>query len=112
MADTNRKIDIKNRLLTSKKILGNSNVGFKEVCSDLLNAHGRDKVSVIMNGTHLSYTTIERMMTLAETEGGRPYNPSNDTIERILRFYGAELSADQVVIKSRYLNKPKQDGKE
>lgn len=108
---TARQIDIKNRLLTSTQALGNSNRGLKEVCSDLLNNHGRSRkdIRAVMEGTFLCPQTIQRMMDLSETEEGRAYKPNADTCERILRFFGAQVMFDQVNIQSRYMNKPKDD---
>ena len=101
------QLDIKNALLTNTKALGNSNRGLKEVVSDLLNQHGRNHVAEIEKGTFLSRATIYRLMDLTEAESGEPYRPQADTLERVLRYYGAEISFDQVSIDGRYLPKEK-----
>ena len=108
---TARQIDIKNRLLTSQRALGNSKRGLKEVCSDLLNDFGRDKkaMKTLQDGTFLCRQTIERMMDLTATEEGHDYKPNADTCERILRFFSAEIILDQVKIQPRFMNKPKAD---
>lgn len=108
---TAQQIDIKNRLLTTTSALGNSNRGLKEVCSDLLNEGGKGKgrIEQICDGTFLSRTTIERMMSLKESETGGTYRPQAETCERILRYFGASMRFDQVIIHSRYCNKPKED---
>ena len=108
---TAQKLDIKNRLLTGNSALGNSNRGLKEVCSDLLNDFGRGKKEMkqLSEGTFLCRQTIERMMDLTETEEGHQYRPNADTCERILRFFGAQMTFDQVRIQNRYANKPKEE---
>lgn len=105
------KIDIKNSLLTRARALGNTSKGLKEVCSDLINQHGIDKkgMNQLCEGTFLSRNTIERMAKLTETEHGLPYRPNADTIERVLRYFGAQITFDQVVISNKYQNKPKEE---
>lgn len=104
-----RKLDIKNAILTRAKALGNTEYGFKEVCSDLINQYGNDPHAIrkIANGTFLSESTVKRMATLTEAESGLPYRPNSDTVERVLRYFNAEVSFDQVVIKNKYQNKEK-----
>ncbi len=103
------KIDIRNRLLNGATALGNSNVGFEQVCSDLINdALKRGvKLRAIMEGTHLSGHTIERMAKLEETPTGRPYDPGVDTVKRVLKFFGAEAHFTETVISGKYQNQPK-----
>lgn len=109
MAAKAKALDIKNSLLTRARALGNTERGLKEVCSDLLNQHGITgaDLSRLRTGTFLSDSTLKRMATLTDSETGRPYRPNADTCERVLRYFGAELRFDQVVISSRYANKPK-----
>lgn len=103
------KLDIKNLMLTKQKALGNTTRGLKEVCSDLVNQHGiRGKdLQRLCDGTFLSSTTIDRMAKLTESETGDPYRPATDTVERILRYFGASVSFDQVHIEGKFQNKPK-----
>jgi len=106
------KVDFKNRLLEKTKLLGNNKRGgFKELCSDLINQHGIDKkgMQALMDGTFLSYNTIQRMAKLTETENGEPYRPNADTVERILRYFNAEVSFTEVKIKPVFRNTPKRD---
>ena len=105
------KLDIKNHLLTKSKALGNSKRGLKEVCSDLLNDYGRGPgiMKELAAGTFLAPATLDRMMKLAEAKSGADYRPNADTCERILRFFGTEISFDQVRITGRYNNKPKDE---
>lgn len=104
-----RQLDIKNHILSRARALGNNDKGLREVCSDLVNSFGTDRKSRerIAEGTFLSISTIDRMATLKECDTGEPYRPNADTIERILRFFGAEIRFEQVSIQSRYANKPK-----
>lgn len=95
-----------------EKALGNSNRGLKEVASDLLNQMGRDDMKNIVAGTFLSPSTIDRVMNLTEAESGEPYRPQSETLERIFRYCGAEISFNEVVIKKKFLNQPKYDGDE
>ena len=100
---------IKNFLLSNAKCLGNSKRGLKEVCSDLINqalTSGKN-VQTLCDMTFLSSVTIERMRTLKEAESGEIYRPQVETCERILRAFGAELTINEVKIKSEYVNKPK-----
>ena len=111
MAATAKQIelDIRNRILDGTKMLGNSKRGMKEVCSDLVNQHLQSggKMQALQDGTFLSWATLDRMAALREAESGADYKPNADTCERILRFFGAEVTFTQVAIKSAYLNKPK-----
>lgn len=104
-----RELQIKNMLINGVKALGNTKYGLKEVCSDLINQAGTDSGTLerISRGTFLQPGTLKRMATLKETEGGRAYNPSSDTVERIMRYFGTELTANQVLIRSPYRNQPK-----
>lgn len=103
------KIDIKNRLLSGQCALGNSGRGLKEVCSDLVNQYREQggKTKDLVDGTFLTSSTLDRMGKLSEAESGVEYRPNADTCERILKFFGAEMTFDQVRIKAKHLNKPK-----
>jgi len=105
------KLDIKNTLLTKSRALGNSSRGLKEVVSDLLNQHGSDSKSLkkVAAGTFLSVPTLQRLCSLTEAESGEPYRPQADTLERVLKYFGAEIYFDQVEISSRYQPKPKSE---
>jgi hypothetical protein len=109
MASAEINLDIKNSLLIKQKALGNSGRGLKEVCSDLINKHGISKKDgqALRDGTFLSATTIDRLSKLTDTELGEPYRPQAETLERVFRYFGAELYFDQVIIKPKFLNKPK-----
>lgn len=104
-------LDIKNQILTKASALGNTKRGFKEVCSDLVNQHGvrgRD-LQALCNGTYLSPHTVQRIAELSDSESGQPYRPNSDTVERILRYFGAEVTFNQIAIQPRYQNHPKED---
>lgn len=89
--------------------LGNSDRGLKEVASDLLNDQGRDQIKNICQGTFLSRTTVERVMELKETGNGDPYRPQSETLERIFRYCNAEIILQEVKIKPKFRNIPKED---
>lgn len=100
---------LKKKLLSGKKALGNSRYGFREVCSDLLNQAGKNRIKEIEKGTFLSRHTLDRMMSLSECESGQPYRPNADTCERIMRYFNFEANFTQLEtsIKSQFRNKPK-----
>jgi len=100
--------EYKSDILSRKKVLGNSHYGFKEICSDLVNQYSGD-MKTLEQGTFLCRSTLERIKSLADSETGLPYKPSGDTIERILRYFGAECTLEHVKISARYRNKPKHD---
>ena len=109
MAQRQGKLDIKNRMLTQSKCLGNTKRGLKEVCSDLLNQYGNDTKSLqkVSQVTFLSVSTLQRICTLEETEHGDEYRPQADTLERVLRWAGASITFDQVAISNKYMPQPK-----
>jgi hypothetical protein len=111
MASAAQTLHIKNHILSRARALGNTKRGFKEVCSDLVNQHGVKGADLrrICDGTFLCPTTIQRIATLEDCETGIPYRPNADTVERILRYFGAEVTFDQVSISNRYQNKPKME---
>lgn len=105
-----RQLDIKNHILSRTTCLGNSKIGFKEVCSQLIDNEinkGR-KLSHLADQTYLSLTTLERMWKLRESESGLPYRPTSDTCVRILKAFGAQITFEQVKIKGQFANKPKE----
>lgn len=104
-----QKLDVKNHILSRARALGNTETGLREVCSDLVNSFGTDRKSRqrIAEGTFLSEDTISRIASLRECDTGEPYRPNTDTVERILRFFGAEIHFQQIHISNRYANKPK-----
>jgi len=100
------QLQVKNVILSRAKALGNTDKGLKEVCSDLLNAYGSDLRAVI-KGTFLSRATLEHLQNLNDTPTGNPYRPQAETLERVLKFYGAQINFSEVKISPRYRNKPK-----
>lgn len=105
------KLHIKNILITKARLIGNSDRGFKELCSDLINQQGTDQATFekIAENCFVSVSTVRRMATLKETETGEEYNPSEDTLKRFFRYYGVEFHGDQVVISKPWQNKPKKE---
>lgn len=101
------KLEIKNSLLTRTRALGNSDRGLKEVVSDILNAYGRNNLKEVEKGTFLSRPTLQRLMDLTETEHGDPYRPQADTLERVLKYFNAEIYFAEVKISPKWRPKPK-----
>lgn len=105
MAQQAVKIAFHNKILERSHALGNSKRGLKEVASDLCNQVARnDKKGLreMADGTFLCKQTLQRVMDCEEG-----YRPQADTLERIFRYFNAEISFNEVVIKGRYQNKPK-----
>ena len=94
---------IKAGLLEKTQALGNSKRGLKEVCSDLCNQFDRKHARVIAEGCFLSKGTVVRVMDCEEN-----YRPQADTLERILRYFNAEIRFSEVVIKPRFRNHEKE----
>lgn len=112
MAAAANIVDIKSNLLSRSQCLGNTDIGLKEVCSQLVDNELKrgKKIQQLADQTYLSTTTIDRMWKLRETESGAPYKPNVDTCERILRAFGAAMYFEQVKIKTKFQNKPKSNG--
>jgi hypothetical protein len=101
------ELDIQNHMFDNMKALGNSKKGLKECCSDILNkSNYTNKQWADM--TFLAPTTIERMRKLTEAESGAEYRPQADTLERIIKASGGEITFRQVNIQSRYMPKEKE----
>lgn len=98
------KDDILSRV--DAKAGGNSKRGLKEVASDLLNSLDM-KDSHLADLTLLSPSTIARVRELTPAESGEEYRPMSDTLERIFRGCGAEISLTPVTIKDKFRNKEK-----
>ena len=88
--------------------LGNSYRTWDHVAADLVNAYvaqyGRKGLQRIADGSGLSVATVERVGREAGTEW---YGPKSDTIIRLMRFFGREVSFKEVHITPKYQNKPK-----
>ena len=96
----------RNSILSRAHALGNSSKGLKNVASDLLNreARGNPKaLTRIAEGTFLCRQTLQRVMDCEEN-----YRPQADTLERIFRYFGAEITFNEVAIKPRFQNKAKE----
>jgi transcriptional regulator with XRE-family HTH domain len=87
---------------------GNSQRGMKEVASDLVNNMNL-KDSEIAALSFMSPSTIARLRELNDTPTGTPYRPQAETLERIFKAAGAEISLTPVNIRKKYQNKPKED---
>ena len=86
------------------KCLGNSKRGLKELTSDCINQLGKGQIDEIAKGAFLCKHTVERVMECEEL-----YAPRADTLERLLRYCGAEIEMNTVSISPRFRNKPKED---
>jgi hypothetical protein len=93
----------KQSILERSHALGNSKRGLKEVASDLLNREGRKFIKVMAEGMFLSRATVERVMDCPEH-----YRPQAETLERIFRYFGAEVHFKEVKINGRFQNKAKE----
>ena len=102
MAKGNTAAAIKAGLLEKTQALGNSKRGLKEVASDLCNQFDRKHASKIAEGCFLSKGTVIRVMDCEEN-----YKPQADTLERILRYFNAQIHFTEVVIKPRFRNHEK-----
>lgn len=95
-----------NSILTRAKALGNHKKGLKEVASDLLNRGGRKskrEMQDILDGTFLCRATILKVMDCPDG-----YRPQADTLERIFKYFGAEITFSEVHIQPRFQNQPKE----
>jgi len=86
-----------------KRALGNSKTSLKKVASDYVNSIGRDNLGKIADGAYLCKHTVER---IADCEDS--YQPRADTVERIFRYFNAEIEFNEVAIKPKFQNKPKE----
>ena len=96
---------IEKSLIESASALGNSKKNLAKVASDLLNTEGRKMAGRIAEECFLSKVTIVRIM---DEGGDETYAPRADTLERVFRYFGAEIYFRKVTIKKLYLNKPKE----
>lgn len=105
-----RQLDIKNHLIEKARLLGNTDQGLLDMCHKLIVQYGTDSKSIqaIADYTHLANSCIRRFVSLTETEQGRAFSPEADTCERILKFFGVELSCTQTRIAARYAPKIKE----
>lgn len=90
-------------ILNKARALGNTKRGLKEVASDLINREGRKHLKRIAEGCFLSKQTVARVADADEN-----YRPQADTLERVFRYFNAEIHFEEVMIKGRYQNKPKE----
>ena len=95
---------IENSILEQASALGNTRKNLAKVASDLLNTEGRHRSSIIAADCFLSKVTVVRIMI----EGGEPtYSPRADTLERIFRYFGAEIYFRKVRISANNQNQPR-----
>ena len=89
------------------KAFGNTGISYKEICSDYCNSIGRSGIKEICNGTFLTRHTIERIMDCDDN-----YRPQDETIRRIMVYFGLQAEVTPVRIQSKYRNQPKNPPKE
>ncbi len=94
---------MKSTLLQRSRALGNTKRGLKEVCSDLLCQYDRKEAGKIAAGCFLSRATVLRVMDCDEA-----YRPQADTLERILRYFNAQIMFAEVKIKAEFQNHEKE----
>ena len=100
------KLDVKNAIL-AKAALGNSNRDFVDVCHELVDAYIKD-FAEDAELIGLDQNTLRRFKSLQESETGRRYNPSVDSVQRILKHFGTEVHFTTTTIQKKYRNKPKE----
>lgn len=96
-------------LLNKKAVsLGNSNLTPEHIAADLVNEYisknGKRGLSQIADGSFLGTQTVDRIATDGGSEG---YNPQGETIWRLFRFFGRQLTVEAIHITPKYQNKPK-----
>jgi len=87
-------------------VLGNSKRTLKNIASDLCNQiarNDRKAIRGLADGTFLCRSTLERVMECEEA-----YRPQAETLERIFRYFNAEIHFTEVRISGRWQNKPKE----
>ena len=84
------------------KAFGNTGISNKEICSDYCNSVGRQGIKDICAGTFLTRHTVERVMDCDEN-----YRPQDETIRRIMVYFGLQVEVTNVRIQSKYRNQPK-----
>lgn len=101
------KAGIKDLILSKiGKAGGNSTRGLKEVASDLV-CNSDLKDGEIADMTGLSSATVKRIRELSPAKSGADYMPQADSLERVFRGMGAEISLKPVTIKKQFQNKEK-----
>lgn len=91
-------------LIEKTRALGNSKRGLKEVASDLINREGRNHIKQMAEGMFLSRHTVARV-----ADCDPHYKPQADTIERVLKYFSVEIRFNEVALKPRFHNKPKDE---
>ena len=94
-------------VLDQSSALGNSDRTLGSVAQDLCNQVRGDKKAMqhMVDNCYLGKQTIQRVMD--EGGEGESYRPQADTLERIIRYWGASVNFSQVIIKNKYRNKEK-----
>jgi DNA-binding phage protein len=103
-----KQLDFKNHILDKAIALGNSNTSLLDIASSALKRLSDVELSRIAEDSDLNPQTFTRLKTMKESELGRRYNPSLDTIERTLKAFGVELNLKQILLDPKYKNKPKE----
>jgi len=100
------KLEVENAIL-AKAALGNSNRDFLDVCHELVDAYIKDfqEDGELMG---LDQNTLRRFKSMKDSETGRRYNPTIDTVQRILRHFNTEVHFNTTRIQKKYQNKPKE----
>ena len=81
--------------------LGNSNRKPMHVASDLINASNQHFVTIAA-GTFLSAATVKRL-----AECNEPYRPQGETLDRIMEYFGVQITYSEVEMQSEFMPQPK-----
>lgn len=96
---------VEDAILEQATALGNSENNFAKVAADLLNEEGRHRAGIMAEGCFLSVGTIRRLM---DEGGDETYHPQAETVERVFRYFGAEVHFRRVHITPKWQNKAKE----
>ena len=96
---------VQDTILEHSTALGNTKTNFAKVAADLLNQEGRKRAGIMAEGCFLSKATITRLM---DDGGDDTYHPQAETVERVFRYFGAEVHFRKISIKPKWQNKAKE----
>lgn len=95
-------------LIKNAVALGNTHRTLAHCAADLVNEYtaGAPKaLTMLADGAFLSRATVERVGREGGSEG---YRPQADTLERIFRYFGRQLTVEAIHIRPKFQNKPKE----